>query len=372
MMKISLFYKPSIIKVCSVLLMTSFIAGNPLIADANWITDFFTGGKVQASDEGIIEVSSIAFNSQNIDLFNSESAVNPDRKNSSEASDMLIVQDDSFIYTESLFVPDAKFEKSSISEQISVYTVEKNDTLSEIAEKFNISTNTIRWENNISGQTIKEGQKLNILPVTGVKHIVKSGDTLGKIVDKYDAEMEDVEIFNGILKGDALKPGDIIFVPNGIIKPVVVVSTKTSVSSKTATVASNTKVQSGYYIRPTTGIVTSPYGPRRGGFHYGVDIGNKRGTPIVAAASGIVVKVISGCVEGNSRCGGGYGNYIEIQHSNGTKTTYAHLGKVSVKYGQTVSVGGQIGTIGNTGRSTGPHLHFEIENINGSKMRPSF
>lgn len=372
MMKISLFYKPSIIKVCSVLLMISFIAGNPLIADASWITNFFNGGRVQASDEGIPEASSINSNSQNIDLFNSESSVNPDRKNSNEGNDMLIVQDDSFIYTEGLFIPDAKFEKSSISEQISVYTVEKGDTISEIAEKFEVSVNTIRWENNISGQTISEGQKLNILPVTGVKHIVKSGDTLGKIADKYDSELEDVEIFNGILKADALKQGDIIFVPNGIIKPAVVISTKTPVSGKTSTVASNTKPQSGYYLRPVPGATSSPFGSRRGGFHYGLDFRANRGTPVVAAANGVVISVVRGCVEGKKSCGGRYGNFIKILHPNGTKTMYAHLTKVDVNIGETVNQGERIGTTGNTGGSSGPHLHFEIENINGSKMRPSF
>lgn len=161
-----------------------------------------------------------------------------------------------------------------------------------------------------------------------------------------------------------------MFVPNGIIpQPVVTISKpSSSVGAKT----SNTKVETGYYIRPVYGIVTSPYGSRKGGFHYGVDIGNKRGTPIVAAASGVVIKIVNGCREGNSSCGGRYGNYITIQHSNGTKTIYAHLNTVGVSYGQNVSQGETIGTLGNTGRSTGPHLHFEIENANGSKMRPPF
>ena len=252
-----------------------------------------------------------------------------------------------------------------------VYTVKKGDTLSEIAESFDISMNTIRWENNISGGAISIGQKLNILPVTGVKHIVKSGDTISKIAVKYEAETEDILIFNDIAKGDVLKKGDIIFVPNGIIKTVAVTKTTSSGSSQT-TVSSNTKVTSGYYLRPVSGIVTSPYGSRKGGFHYGIDIGNKRGTPVVASASGTVVKVVSSCKEGAKSCGGRYGNYIVIQHSNGTSTFYAHLSKASVSVGQAVSQGENIGEVGSTGRSTGPHLHFEIENANGSKMKPVF
>jgi LysM repeat protein len=371
-MKISLFYKPSIIKVCSFALITSFAFGTPSSVSANTFTDVadWLLGKDASASTSIIETSSTTPNSSIMDLSISESSINPDKKNIDESENMIIVQEDSLIYSDGLYIPDAKFEKSSLSDQISVYTVESGDTISEIAELFNVSVNTIRWENNISGQTISVGQKLNILPVTGVKHVVKSGDTLSKIADKYDAELEDVSVFNGILKGDSLKQGDIIFIPNGIIKPVVVKPTKPSGSNNT--VISNTKVQSGYYLRPTSGIVTSPYGPRRGGFHPGVDIGNVRGTPIVASANGIVTKIITGCVEGKKSCGGRYGNFIEIDHPNGTSTRYAHLSKVSVSLGQTVSIGSQIATMGNTGTSTGSHLHFEIVNSNGSRMRPSF
>ncbi len=370
-MKISLFSKPYINKVYSFLLMITLMSGTPLFASANWISDFFTGEQVQASDEVVdIDNTGTDSNLQNMDLFNSESSVNPDRKNIDEQKDKVIVQEDSFIYSDGLFGSDVSFEKSPLSDQINVYTVKEGDTISEIAELFNISINTIRWENNISGQNISVGQKLNILPVTGVKYIIKSGDTISKIADIHEAETEDIYIFNDITKDSVLKKGDVIFVPNGIIKPVVVKKTPSTTPSKVS--PSNTKIQSGYYMRPVVGITTSPYGSRRGGFHAGVDIGNKRGTPVVAAASGLVVKVVSGCVEGRTSCGGRYGNYIEIEHSNGTKTIYAHLSKVSVRVGQTVSAGSHIGSLGNTGRSTGPHLHFEIENSNGSKMRPSF
>jgi len=343
----------------------------PLYAHANGLTDavmaIFGGEKAQADETASITNDAVR-NSQTIPLL--ESSVNPDLKNTNEPEDIIIVQDDSFIYSDGSYIPDVKFEKSSISDKINVYTVEKGDTLSEIAEAFDVSMNTIRWENNISGQTISVGQKLNILPVTGVKHIVKSGDTISKIADKYEAEAEDILIFNDISKGDAIKKGDVIFVPNGIIKAVAVKTSTSSTSGKT--VSSNTKAPSGYYLRPVQGIITSPYGSRKGGFHYGIDIGNSRGTPVVAAASGTVIKVISICKEGVKSCGGRYGNYIVIQHPNGTRTFYAHLSRVSVNVGQTISQGETIGAVGSTGRSTGPHLHFEIENANGSKMRPTF
>jgi len=369
-MNISLFFKPSMIRAYYSFAFFCLIASIPSVANAGFFSDLTT--MVLGTNAGAEEITTTdnIYNSQTIPLL--ESSINPDIKSVDGSEDAVIVQDDSFIYSNSfLGSENVKFEKSSLSDKIFVYTVEGGDTLSEIAESFDVSMNTIRWENNLSGQTISVGQKLNILPVTGVKHIVKKGDTISKIADKYEAEMEDMLIFNGISKSDGLKQGDILFVPNGIIKPTVVVNKKSpSSSSNGSSISSNTKAPSGYYIRPSAGIITSPYGSRKGGFHYGVDIGNKRGTPIIAAASGIVTKVVSSCSEGRSSCGGRYGNYVVIDHPNGTSTMYAHLSSVSVSVGTTVSQGQKIGTLGNTGRSTGPHLHFEVRNANGSTMRP--
>lgn len=369
-MKISLFTKPYIIKVSSFLITASLMAGTPIMASASTfsdIIDFLGGNQVQADEVSVIENNGVVHNCQTLPLL--ETSINPDLKNKNDAEDIVIVQDDSFIYTEGPYIPDAKFEKSTLSDKISVYTVEKGDTLSEIAETFDVSMNTIRWENNLSGNTVSIGQKLNILPVTGIKHIVKSGDTISKIAVKYEAESEDIFIFNDISNDSVLKAGDIIFVPNGIIKSSVS-TTKSSTSSKVS--SSNTKATSGYYMKPAVGVVTSPYGSRKGGFHYGIDLRGARGDSVVAAASGTVVKVVSGCVEGKISCGGRYGNYIVIEHANGTRTFYAHLSKVNVSVGKSVKQGQKIGAVGNTGHSTGPHLHFEIENSNGSKMRPVF
>jgi len=365
-MKISLLSKPYNTKVYSFFIALSFIAGSPLMADASFISDLLGGNQAQANEIPPVNND----NSQILAILGTES-VNPDIKNSEPQIDPIIEQGGSFIYNDGLSeidISSLNLAKSLLSDQIMVYIVKEGDTISEIADFFNISTNTIRWENNISGSTVSIGQKLNILPMTGIKHIVKSGDTISGIADKYEAETEDITIFNGILNGDILKQGDIIFVPNGIIKSVIIV-TKSS-SNTNNVVISNTKVQSGYFVRPVSGIITSPYGSRHGSFHPGVDIGNARGTPVVAAASGVVVEVVRGCVEGRKSCGGGYGNHIEIVHSNGDKTRYAHLNSTFVSLGQTVSQGKQIGTLGNTGSSTGPHLHFEVMNANGSKMRP--
>ncbi len=321
---------------------------------------FIGGEKAQAKEIDIQAEDEVMGNSQTIALL--ESSIDPDMKNMKDTPTLLIVEDEALSPTD-IFTGSGLENISSGG--IIVYKVKKGDTLSEIAEQYDISTNTIRWENNISGQKIRIGQKLNILPVTGVKHIVKKGDNLGKIASKYDANLEDTLIFNGISKESKINIGDILFVPNGVIKKVV--SSKRYVSN--TSVSNSIK---GYFIKPIVGRVTSNFGPRKGGFHYGIDYGAKRGTPVVAAASGKVIKIVNYCVEGKTRCGGRYGNYIVIKHPNGTNTRYAHLGKVLVFTGQNVNQDQLIAKSGNTGHTTGPHLHFEIEKSNGSKIRPRF
>lgn len=364
-MKISLFYKLLTAKASIFGVIFVILASIPLQTNAGFFSNLasiFTGGQAQAYEKEVPLADGFIHNSQTIPLLTA--SIDPDMKNLKDSPVVTIVGEEALSSTD-FFI--GKGIENISSGGIIVYTVKKGDTLSEIAEEFDISTNTIRWENNISGQKIRIGQKLNILPVTGVRHIISKGDTLSGIAVKYDAEIEDILIFNGLSKIDILKRGEKLIIPNGVIKAVVFYSKSSSSSIKTS---SSFSVQSGYYIRPAIGRITSPYGSRRAGFHYGVDIGNKRGTSIVAAASGKVIKVVNYCKEGRSSCGGRYGNYITIQHANGTKTRYAHLGSVLVSTGQQVSQGQLIGKMGNTGRSTGPHLHFEVIKNNGSTMKP--
>ena len=368
-MKISLFYKPLVIKASIFVFIIVFMASVPNKANASLfsnITRAIVGEPVQASESVDSENQGVVHNSQNIPLL--ESSIDPDMKNMKDSPYVAIADNEALTATD---VFTGKGLESVSSDGMTVYEVKSGDTLSEIAEQFDVSQNTIRWENDISGSKIRVGQKLNILPVTGVKHIVKKGDTLGGIASKYDASLEDMLIYNGISKDDTLSVGEIIYVPNGIIKSSS--SSRSSISSKaksSSSYSSNIKAPAGYYVRPAVGPITSPYGPRKGSFHYGVDIGNKRGTPIVAAASGTVIKVVNYCVEGRISCGGRYGNYIIIQHPNGTKTRYAHLSAALVSTGNKVHQGQLIAKMGNTGHSTGPHLHFEVINKHGSTLRP--
>lgn len=227
---------------------------------------------------------------------------------------------------------------------ISIYVVREGDTLSEIARMFGVSVNTVIWANDLprSG-AIKPGQMLTILPVSGVRYTVKKGDTLASVAKQFKADADEVAQFNGI--SGTLAAGDVIIVPNGqeIAEPVPVKASGGGVTSPS---------YSGYYTNPLPG------GRRTQGIHgtNGVDLavaGTSR-PPIVAAATGEVIIALEG------GWNGGYGSYVVIKHANGTQTLYAHMSSVAVGKGQTVNQGQVIGYVGNSGRSTGPHLHFEI------------
>lgn len=227
--------------------------------------------------------------------------------------------------------------------QISVYTVRSGDTLASVAKMFGVSANTIVWANNLSSKTLKVGQELVILPISGVRHTVKSGDTLQSIAKKYKADLDDILSYNNLTASTKLKVGDTIIIPDG-----VVAVTASAVSSGSN--SNQVPVVSGYYMRPISG------GRKSQGIHgyNGVDLAAPTGTPIMASADGTVI------LARTSGYNGGYGLYVVIRHSNGTQTLYAHMSRVNVRVGQSVSQGEVIGAVGNTGRSTGPHIHFEI------------
>lgn len=229
------------------------------------------------------------------------------------------------------------------SDQISIYVVREKDTLSQIAKLFDVSVNTIIWANDEirHGDVIKPGQTLIILPINGVKYTVKTGDTISKIAKELKGDADEIMEFNGLAKEDELKAGIEIVVPNGQYDLPKYDFQK---------YPSPTKEYAGYYLRPING------GRRSQGFHgyNGVDLAAPYGAPILASASGDII------VSKTQGWNGGYGNYIVIKHSNGTQTLYAHLSKNIVFSGWHVAQGQIIGYIGLSGKTTGPHLHFEI------------
>ncbi len=228
--------------------------------------------------------------------------------------------------------------------EISVYTVRAGDTLSHIAEMYGVTANTILWANDLPRATaIKEGQTLIILPVAGVQHIIKKGDTLSTIAKKYDGDVTEIMTYNQIESNDDLVVGEKLVIPGGMIK---IAPTNNATPTKIAGSSSS----GGWLTHPVPGAIKTQ------GIHgyNAVDFAASVGTSIRAAGAGEVM------VSKSSGWNGGYGQYIVIRHSNGAQTLYAHLSRNDVGVGAYVSQGQVIGATGNTGRSTGPHLHFEV------------
>jgi murein DD-endopeptidase MepM/ murein hydrolase activator NlpD len=242
---------------------------------------------------------------------------------------------------------------------VSLHQVRPGETLSQIASLYQVSVNTVRWANGITtGNTIRPGQTLLILPMDGLTVKVASGDSVASLAKKYGGDEQEIRDFNGIAVGEKLAIGQEVIIPGGEMpkpvappKPKPVPSSSRVASSTVTPVVSSARPQasSGYYIRPIVGRLTQGYHGRYRALDYGAPVG----TPVWAAASGTVIASRSGW-------NGGYGTMIIISHNNGTQTLYAHLSQLNVSVGQQVSQGQTIGLSGNTGRSTGPHLHFEI------------
>lgn len=239
--------------------------------------------------------------------------------------------------------------------EIIEYEVQKGETVSEIADKFNVSIETIKWANDLTNiNTVKPGDTLKILPVSGVAHTVKSGDTLESVAKKYSAEPQAMVDFpfNDIPDDFKLKIGQVLIVPDG--QPPEVTAPKVRRQPQYVAQGPSSPTFSapggGKFIWPSGTDGISQY---FAWYHPGVDLPN-RSAPAVAAADGGTV-VIAGWPDNF-----GYGNRIVIDHGNGYSSLYAHLSNIYVSPGQTVSRGQAIGQMGSTGRSTGVHLHFEI------------
>lgn len=235
------------------------------------------------------------------------------------------------------------------SKEIIEYIVQDGDILSLISENFGISIETILWANDLTkNSVIRPGQKLIILPVSGVLHYVKKGDTLSEIAKTYKAETGEIIAFNELSNERDIYIGDILIIPNGIKpKPVILEYALPQIP-----------LASSYFICP----IASPCKITQG-LHWdnAIDFSNGNcGSPIYAAAGGQVLRVKYGWNMGA-------GNYLTILHPNGVVTMYGHLQSILVNQGDNVSqgqitalMGGKPGTPG-AGNSTGCHLHFGVQ-----------
>ena len=263
---------------------------------------------------------------------------------------------------------------------IQVYTVKKGDTVGSIAKAFNTSETSIVSANDLKrSKALSEGQNLVILRVPGALYKVKKGDTLGAIARKFKVDSDEIISVNGFDNANSIVAGDEILIPGvdgGTAalaekkpepkkvavkeKPKAVVAQKDEEASVVTTpevvaplVTTPAPVSSGaFFAKPVEGRLTQ-------GLHDGnaIDVGAPIGTVIRAAADGEVV------VARGAGYNGGYGLYVVISHDYNGKTVqtlYAHMSRVATVAGTSIKQGDVIGYVGSTGRSTGPHLHFEV------------
>lgn len=247
-----------------------------------------------------------------------------------------------------------KIDENDIPEK-KTYIVQKGDTLSEIAEAYNMGLSVLMANNpGVSASNLRVGQEITVLTRNGIFYKVSKGDSLSKIAELFKVDVEEIKKINK-LDSNMVQLGDVLYIKNPNVTKYL--------GSRSPNIDNRSNLG---FIMPIkyTGI-TSPYGNRfhpvlkRYIFHAGADL-RARFIPLYASKEGKVT--FAGSMNG-------YGKIIIIQHSGGYETRYAHLDKIGVRKGQYVKTGELIGKTGQSGRVTGPHLHFELRK-NGKTLNP--
>ncbi len=238
--------------------------------------------------------------------------------------------------------------------QARTYAVADGDTLYGIAARYDLDLKTVIWANDAlvkSPDSLSIGQELVILPLDGAYYAVAEGDTIESIAEKYKVSSDAILNYGGneIEDGTPLTVGMKLVIPGADLPepPPRVIAVPAQERTYTARVV-DPQEGSGSLIWPVSGRISQGYS----GGHAAVDIAGDTGSPVVAADDGTVVLV--------SWMTWSYGYHIIIDHGNGLETLYGHLSEIDVEVGENVSKGEVIGKRGSTGRSTGPHLHFEV------------
>ncbi len=229
------------------------------------------------------------------------------------------------------------------------YEVQKGESLYTLSKKLGISMDTLISLNKITdAHSLSEGNEILIPTLDGIIYTVKKDESLEKIAANFKISVDDIKDANE-LEEEEIYEGRILFLPNARLPET-----------------ERMKVLDYYFQKPLRGRYTSGFGVRRdpftglAGYHTGIDIARSIGTPVYASKDGIVKFV---------GWSGGYGLCIFIKHQFGYETVYAHLSTINVKVGHKVKAGQLIGKVGNTGRSTGAHLHFEVRKF-GKPINP--
>lgn len=261
------------------------------------------------------------------------------------------------------------------------YTIRQGDTLSEIAQRFDIPMEEIAATNQIADvHRIRAGDTIKIRKKE-IPYVVKRGDTLPEIAKKHGLDPDEIVAHNPMLSrhNHTIFPGQTLLLPTQPAPPVKATAqargerrqavktvsltsrTREDPSRSDSSPAVQTSPKGGRFQWPVQGRLTSSFGLRHGRMHNGVDIQSPQsGAPVKAARSGLVHKA------GRMR---GYGNIVILSHGDGWETYYAHLSRIAVRPGQKVAAGQVVGYQGKTGNATGEHLHFEVR-LNGRPLNP--
>ncbi|MBN1639797.1 MAG: peptidoglycan DD-metalloendopeptidase family protein [Anaerolineae bacterium] len=232
---------------------------------------------------------------------------------------------------------------------VTIYTVREGDDLASIARWFGLQRETLIWSNEtleVDAGHLYVGQQLYILPIDGVYYTVQRGDSLNAIAAQFQVSVEaiaDSEYNAAALQGGALLPGQRLIIPGGS-KPFQALV----VSAQSQPVESETPLATGRWVWPVGGYISQGYWD----LHRAIDIAGAHGSTVLAADGGTVTYAFWNVA--------GYGNLVIVDHGNGFVSYYAHLYGFYVDVGDRVEQGQPVGALGNTGFSTGPHLHFEI------------
>lgn len=232
------------------------------------------------------------------------------------------------------------------------YTVQKGDIIGHIADAHGVSQDAIISLNKLKNtRTIQIGQVLKIPSINGILYTAKKGDTPESIADKYEISLEKIALVNNITD-NIVSAGTVLFLPDAKLDWVTIQEINGDLFHR--------PLHGSYYLSSKYGWRTNPFSGYRT-FHNGMDMAAAYGTSVYAALNGKVTATGFDVT---------YGNYIIISHPNGYQSMYGHLSAILTTRGQSVTTQTRIGLVGNTGESTGPHLHFTVYK-NRATINPS-
>ena len=234
------------------------------------------------------------------------------------------------------------------------YRVKAGDMIGKIAERYGVTEDTLLSVNNIqNSRTIQINQYLRVPSMAGILYTVaKDGETVGDISQKYEINASECAYVNHVAEDTGLNAGLSLFLPGAHMD----YTTRQEINGDLFV----KPLHSYYYLSSYYGYRTSPFDAKKRTFHSGIDMAAYMGTAIYPAMAGTVSETGYSPV---------YGNYVIISHHGGYKTLYGHMSKILARKGQVVNTSSQIGKVGSTGMSTGPHLHFTVYK-NGKTVNP--